>query len=161
MIWSLLTWKRTTCNLHTVMSSFLFSTVFFCLLSFFLFVLLCFLFVYRFINCLVLSKVLQRHLIVPKFHCYINEPAGCYLDAVFDTYPLFSSFFVYLVLVIILLYFLTFDRYGLAELGYFENSLLRNPLVPAENLQSIKIYLPTMEETVSYLHSFFYIFIIM
>ena len=38
--------------------------------------------------------------------------------------------------------------YGLAELGYFENSLLRNPLVPAENLQSTKIYLPTIEETV-------------
>jgi len=70
----------------------------------------------------MLAKVLHRHLILPKFHCYINEPPGCYLDAVFDTY-------------------------GLAELGYFENSLLRNPLVPSANLQSTKIYLPTMEET--------------
>eukprot|EP00026_Physarum_polycephalum_P005135 Phypoly_transcript_05164.p1 GENE.Phypoly_transcript_05164~~Phypoly_transcript_05164.p1 ORF type:complete len:547 (+),score=81.40 Phypoly_transcript_05164:75-1715(+) len=70
----------------------------------------------------MLSKVLHRHLILPKFHCYINEPPGCYMDAVFDTY-------------------------GLAELGYYENSMLRNPQVPAENLQSTKIYLPNIEET--------------
>jgi hypothetical protein len=101
----------------------------------------------------VLSKVLHRHLIVPKFHCYINEPAGCYLDAVFDTYPDSSKFLVLQrrgerekerregrVFRLVM----TIYKYGLAELGYFENSFLRNPQVPSANLHSTKIYLPTL-----------------
>ncbi len=85
---------------------------------------------------LVIAKVLDRQLILPKFHCYINEPAGCYLDAVFDTYLL--SFWEIIKLW-------SRYNYSLAELGYFENSFLHNPLVPPENLQTTRIYLPNVK----------------
>lgn len=64
----------------------------------------------------MLAKILNRHVILPKFHCYIGEPATCNMDALFDTY-------------------------GMQELGYFENSFLENPLVPKENIRSEKVFL--------------------
>lgn len=69
----------------------------------------------------MLAKILRRELILPRFHCYIGEPASCYMDAIFDTY-------------------------GMEELGYYENSFLRNPEVPKANLRSLHVQLPQIED---------------
>eukprot|EP00026_Physarum_polycephalum_P004003 Phypoly_transcript_04020.p1 GENE.Phypoly_transcript_04020~~Phypoly_transcript_04020.p1 ORF type:complete len:697 (+),score=86.98 Phypoly_transcript_04020:161-2251(+) len=76
-----------------------------------------------------IAKVLGRSLILPKFHCYVGEPATCNLDALFD--PAMTE-----------------------SLDVFEHSFLRNPQVPHENLRRKKLALRrfnSIAELVDYL----------
>jgi len=76
-----------------------------------------------------IAKVLGRSLILPKFHCYVGEPPTCNIDALFD--PSMTE-----------------------ALDVFENSFLRNPQVPHENLRRKKLALrrfTSIAELVDYL----------
>lgn len=42
----------------------------------------------------MLSKILKREVILPRFHCYIGEPASCFLDVLFDPISLSSLSFL-------------------------------------------------------------------
>ena len=71
----------------------------------------------------MVAKLLNRNLILPKFHCYIGRPAQCLLDAVFD--PALTR-----------------------ELDVYENAFLQSPDVPTEHLRRATLSLPDFDSAV-------------
>jgi hypothetical protein len=70
-----------------------------------------------------MAKLLNRNLILPKFHCYIGQPASCLLDAIFD--PVLTR-----------------------EIDVYENAFLQSPNVPSDHLRRATLSLPDFDSAV-------------
>lgn len=68
----------------------------------------------------VVAKLLNRNVILPKFHCYIDKEPSCFLDSIFD--PALTR-----------------------ELDVYENAFLHSSNVPAEHLRRATLVMPDFD----------------
>lgn len=67
-----------------------------------------------------MAKLLNRNVILPKFHCYIDKEPSCFLDSIFD--PALTR-----------------------ELDVYENAFLHSSNVPAEHLRRATLVMPDFD----------------